>query len=47
LGGVGHGSECGTRQASKAGHEEGLGMRLRKWCNNWISQPRTHSQCTL
>ena len=33
--------------ATKPGHENGLGMRLMKWCNNWISQPLMHSQYTL
>ena len=35
-------SICHTA-AIKSGHENGLGMRLMKCCNNWISQPLIHS----
>jgi len=31
-------------QTIKAGYENGIQMRIMKWCHNWISQPMRHSQ---
>jgi len=39
-----HAIQSVTLQAIKTGHENGLGMRLMKCCNNWISQPLRYSQ---